>query len=81
MRRILVDHARHKARQKPGGGQQRIELEDVAAITTDDRLLALDEALTSLAFEDASIARVVELRHFGGLKHCPAYEIIQSLCS
>ncbi len=69
MRRILVDHARHKARHKHGGDQQRVELGDVAATTADDRLLALDEALTLLAAEDATFARVVELRHFGGLNH------------
>ena len=69
MRRILVDHARHKARQKHGGGQHRVEMSDVAATTADDRLLALDEALTLLAAEDTTIARVVELRHFGGLHH------------
>ena len=69
MRRILVDHARHKARLKHGGGQQRVKMGDVAATTADDRLLALDEALTLLASEDATIARVVELRHFGGFHH------------
>lgn len=69
MRRILVDHARRKARLKHGGGQHRVEMSDVAATTVDDRLLALDEALTLLASEDATIARVVEFRHFGGLHH------------
>jgi RNA polymerase sigma factor (TIGR02999 family) len=69
MRRILVEQARHKARHKHGGGLKRVELGDVAAPTPDDRLLALDEALTRLAVEDPGVARVVELRHFGGLGH------------
>lgn len=69
MRRILIDNARRRVRQKHGGGSNRVELEDVAAPTPDDRLLALDEALTRLATEDPAVARVVELRHFGGLGH------------
>ncbi|MBL8825204.1 MAG: sigma-70 family RNA polymerase sigma factor [Planctomycetia bacterium] len=69
MRRILVDHARHKARLKYGGGLHRVEMGDFAATTADDRLLALDEALTLLASEDATIARVMEFRHFGGFHH------------
>src|SRR5213078_1382114 len=48
MRRILVNHARDRNRQKRGGGRQRVELDDVAAPTPDDRLLALDDALTRL---------------------------------
>src|SRR6478672_4388854 len=51
MRRILVDHARHKRRPKHGGDQKRIPL-DAIALPVDDRfhdLLALDEALTELA--------------------------------
>ncbi len=69
MRRILVERARRKKRRKRGGGWKRVELDDAAAPTDDDRLLALDEALTRLAAEDAVAARVVELRHFAGLGH------------
>jgi RNA polymerase sigma factor (TIGR02999 family) len=69
MRRILVEAARRKHRQKRGGGLRRGELVDVAAPTPDDRLLALDDALVRLAEEDALAAKVVELRHFGGLGH------------
>jgi RNA polymerase sigma factor (TIGR02999 family) len=69
MRRILVEAARRKKRQKRGGGMQRAELIDPPAPTPDDRLLALDEALGRLAEEDRLAARVVELRHFGGLGH------------
>ncbi len=69
MRRILVENARRKRRLRHGGAQQRQELADVPARESDDRLLALDEALTRLAGEDPLAARVVELRHFAGLGH------------
>jgi RNA polymerase sigma factor (TIGR02999 family) len=64
MRRILVDAARRRNREKHGGGRERVELRD-----PDDRLLALDDALTCLAAEDPLAARVVELRHFTGAGH------------
>jgi RNA polymerase sigma factor (TIGR02999 family) len=69
MRRILIDHARKRSRAKRGGDRARAELADVAAKDPDDRLIALDEALTGLAAEDPLAARVVELRQFAGLGH------------
>jgi RNA polymerase sigma factor (TIGR02999 family) len=69
MRRILVEAARRKKRQKHGGGRGRVELPDVPARDPDDRLLALDDALTKLSAEDPLAARVVELRHFTGAGH------------
>jgi RNA polymerase sigma factor (TIGR02999 family) len=69
MRRILVDRARHKKRQKHGGGRQRVALVDRPAAKPDEELLALDEALGRLAGEDPLAARAVELRHFAGLGH------------
>lgn len=70
MRRILVENARRKARLKRGGNLQRVDL-DVDAIdapTRDaDELLALDEALATLAEEDPRSAKLVELRFFAGL--------------
>jgi RNA polymerase sigma factor (TIGR02999 family) len=69
MRRILIDAARRRNRAKRGGGRQRVELPDVPARDPDDRLLALDAALTRLAAEDPLAARVVELRHFAGAGH------------
>jgi RNA polymerase sigma factor (TIGR02999 family) len=69
MRRILIDHARGRARSKRGGGRPRADLPDVPAPDADDRLLALDEALIRLAAEDPAAARVVELRQFAGLGH------------
>jgi RNA polymerase sigma factor (TIGR02999 family) len=69
MRRILVDHARRRNRDKRGGDRARVELPDVPERDRDDRLLALDEALDRLAAEDPVAARVVELRQFAGAGH------------
>jgi RNA polymerase sigma factor (TIGR02999 family) len=69
MRRILVEKARRKRRQKRGGALHRVELGDPPGPIADDRLLALDEALTRLEAEDPVAARAIELRHFAGLGH------------
>ncbi|QDV35217.1 ECF-type sigma factor [Tautonia plasticadhaerens] len=69
MRRILVDAARRKRARKHGGDRRRVELRDVPdeREVADERLLALDAALTRLAAEDPVAARVIEIRHFAGL--------------
>lgn len=68
IRRILVDHARSKNRDKRGGGWDRVPLPDGAADQTPTLdLLALDEALEKLAHADPRMARLVELRFFVGL--------------
>jgi RNA polymerase sigma factor (TIGR02999 family) len=70
MRRILVDYARKKNRGKRGGTGSDLSLEKAALVVSEEKsvdLIALDEALTRLAVEDAQQARVVELRYFGGL--------------
>jgi RNA polymerase sigma factor (TIGR02999 family) len=68
MRRILVENARHKKRDKHGGGWRRVELPDLpAADQGPDDLLALDEALTNLAREDPAAAEVVQLRLYAGM--------------
>jgi RNA polymerase sigma factor (TIGR02999 family) len=69
MRRILVDAARRKGRDKRGGGRGRVDLADYEA-TADlpaDDILALDEALTRLTADDPDAARVVQLHFFAGL--------------
>src|SRR5258705_8806443 len=68
MRRILIDHARKHLGPKHGGGKT-ISLEDVAVISDEraSELVALDEALTTLAKVDGRKSRLVELRYFGGL--------------
>ncbi len=73
MRRLLVDHARGRDRDKRGGGATLLELDSaageaglaVAGRSVD--LLALDQALERLAVLDPAQARLVELRFFGGL--------------
>jgi RNA polymerase sigma factor (TIGR02999 family) len=73
IRRILVDHARTRSRQKRGGDAQRVTLAEVEPIAGDAPassgmdLLALDEALDRLATKDPLGARVVEMRYFAGL--------------
>jgi RNA polymerase sigma factor (TIGR02999 family) len=69
MRRILIDRARARSSRKRGGDRRRVALDGVAAPDPDERLLALDEALTQLASADAPAARVVELHHFAGMSH------------
>ena len=71
MRRILVDHARRRAAHRHGGDVRRIALDEVADLAAhrDEDLAALDEALTELAREDEALARIVDLRFFGGLEH------------
>lgn len=78
IRRILVDHARTRGYAKRGGGAERVPL-DEALLGAQDRgieILALNEALESLAQIDARKARVVELRYFGGLSVEETAEIL-----
>ena len=69
MRRILVEAARRKRREKHGGDRTRIDLDAAQPVVPDLRhdLVALDAALTRLAAEDPQAAKLVELRHFAGL--------------
>ncbi|AMY09172.1 RNA polymerase sigma factor [Luteitalea pratensis] len=69
MRRILVDVARSKGYQKRGGGAVRVTFDDALAVTDErgEDLVALDDALRTLAGVDERKARVIELRFFGGL--------------
>jgi RNA polymerase sigma-70 factor, ECF subfamily len=69
MRRILVDHARGRGYAKRGGDAEHVPLDDalLGAQARGIEILALNEALESLAEIDARQARVVELRYFGGL--------------
>jgi RNA polymerase sigma factor (TIGR02999 family) len=68
-RRILVDHARSRGSDKRGGRSERVPLDEVllGAEARGIEMLALNEALESLAEIDTRKARVVELRYFGGL--------------
>ena len=78
MRRILVGTARRKGRAKHGGGRQRVDLNavQVALDMPAEHLLALDEALTRLAAQDAQAARLVDLHCFAGLSIEQAAEML-----
>ena len=78
MRRILIESARSKKRQKRGGNAKRVELDLVALADAQhaDRLLDVDEGLRRLALEDVESAALVELRLFGGLSVTEAGEIL-----
>jgi RNA polymerase sigma factor (TIGR02999 family) len=78
MRRILVDKARRKSRIKHGGGQSRLDIDDLelADTTPDDNILLINEALQRLEQEDPEQARVVVLKFFGGLTNL---EVAQSM--
>ena len=73
MRRILIEEARRRARLKRGGGEEPVELDELAlasdlpGIPAQTDLLALEEALAKLEREDERKARIVELRTFAGL--------------
>jgi RNA polymerase sigma factor (TIGR02999 family) len=79
MRRILIERARRKAAQRHGGGQQRLDIQeiDIAAAADDDRLLAIDEALDKLAALDKQKAELVKLRYFAGMTLDEAAEALR----
>ena len=78
MRRILVDHARVRDAEKRGQGRRNLSLEEIdeASVTREIDLVALDDALTSLAEIDPRQSRLVELRYFGGLTHEEVAEVL-----
>jgi RNA polymerase sigma factor (TIGR02999 family) len=78
MRRILIENARRKRRQKRGGARQRVEL-DSSQISYSSRaedLLDLNDALDCLATEDPQAAQFVKLRYFTGLSVEEAAEMV-----
>lgn len=78
MRRILVDYARTRDRQKRGSGARPVSLELVSELAweRDLDLLLLDDALEALARLDPRQARVVELRYFAGLENGEIAELL-----
>lgn len=69
MRRILIERARSRRSAKRGSGGQKVSLDEAAGMS-DERaaeMLALDEALSSLAAIDPRKAQIVELKYFGGM--------------
>lgn len=79
MRQILVDHARRRLQLKRGGDALRVSLTAANAMAEqkDADVIALDEALKSLALFDRRRSQIVELRFFGGLTEEETAEILQ----
>jgi RNA polymerase sigma factor (TIGR02999 family) len=71
MRRILIDRARHRRARRHGGGQQRVNADEIdladPSHQADDYLLAVHEALAQFATVEPKKAELVKLRYFGGL--------------
>lgn len=85
MRRILINYAKMKKRQKRGGGAAHVALDDVDALVahalpfTDDQateLIALDEALDQLRQFNSEGAAIVEYRFFGGMEYRDISEVL-----
>lgn len=80
MRRVLVDHARAKKRDKRGGGLPALTLDDSLLSGGDDgdtlAILDLDRAITRLSQTDARMAEAVELVCFGGLSTEDAADLL-----
>ena len=80
MRRILVDFARARGNQKRGGSAERVSLERALEFSEDrgSDLVALDDALKTLAGLNSRQAEVVELRYFGGLTEDEVAEVLKT---
>ena len=78
MRRILIENARRKAAARHGGGEARLDINQIEIATTapDDELLAVSDALESLAAQEPQMAELVKLRYFVGLTTEDAAEIL-----
>jgi len=79
MRRILVEHARRKARLKHGGGKERVNIENVDLPETapDEKILLVNDALRQLEQSQPERARVVSLKFFGGLTNKEVADVME----
>ncbi len=82
MRRILVEFARARRRQKRGAGVRNVTLDEAAVISPapGKDLIALDDALENLAAIEPRQAKVVELRFFGGMTEEETAEMLGVSC-
>ena len=71
LRRVLVEHARTRSRQKRGGGAEKIPMDEAIAIGLEASAIVvdLDEALSRLALRDSRKSDIVQLLFFGGLTY------------
>lgn len=85
MRQILVDYARNRSRQKRGGGEVALSLDEARAVTPEGQtdvqqraveVMALDRALDGLTTLDPRLGKMVELRFFGGLSVTETAEVL-----
>jgi RNA polymerase sigma factor (TIGR02999 family) len=78
MRHILIDSARRKHALRHGGGQMRVDIQniEIAALADDDELLAVHEVLDKLTAEDPQKAELTKLRYFVGMTFEEAAEVL-----
>jgi RNA polymerase sigma factor (TIGR02999 family) len=78
MRHILVDYARSHRTMKRGSGERALPLDEAVlfAVERPDDMVALDDALASLASVDPRKSRIVEVRYFGGLSSEETAEVM-----
>lgn len=78
MRRILIEHARRKSRIKRGGGQLRLNIDDLdlPEAAKQENLLLIDEALALMERENPERARIVTLKFFSGLTNAEVAETL-----
>lgn len=79
IRRILINHAKKRNRQKRGEGQTLLHLDEAISFSAKPEidLIDLDDALNHLAKMDEQQAKIVELRFFGGLKNEEIAEVLK----
>ncbi len=78
MRRILIENARRKGAQRHGGGQVKLDIQEIEIATApkDEELLALSDALEKFAVRDKQKAELVKLRYFVGLTTEEAAQVL-----
>jgi RNA polymerase sigma factor (TIGR02999 family) len=78
MRRILIESARRKRAVKHGGGQRRVDIQnvDIASPLEEDRLIEVNDALDKLAGQNPIEADLVKLRYFVGMTNAQAAEAL-----
>ena len=78
MRRILIENARRKGAQRHGGGQVKLDIQEIEIATApkDDELLAVSDALENFAVRDKQKAELVKLRYFVGLTTEEAAQVL-----